>query len=263
MKLIFLGTGTSHGVPSLDCMINDHKSCRKDVCRRSLYDKKHSRTRSSLFIEHEKGNILIDVSSDFREQALRERIKSIHSVLLTHAHADHISGIPDIRSYTRSAPLNMYGSAETLQSVRQTFSYAFSDISYPGGGVPELNTIEIKSPIKIHELDITPVPVTHGLLSGCLGYRVANVGYVPDIKAITPKAMELLSGLDILILDCLHDGKEHSTHLTLGESVALARDLSPEKCYFIHMSHLIDYEADSASLDPWMEFACDGLSVEV
>ncbi|MDG5814122.1 MBL fold metallo-hydrolase [Chitinispirillales bacterium ANBcel5] len=263
MKITFLGTGTSHGVPSLDCMIHDYSFCPSGVCKRSQTDKKHRRTRSSLLITSQNKNILIDITPDFRYQALREKIKRIDSILLTHAHADHIGGIPDIRSYTRNRRLFIYGSQESIRSVKETFSYIFKSDTFVGGGIPDIGTCTVREPFELLDLSIQPVPVVHGPLKGCFGYRIGDVGYIPDVKTIPGNSMDLLKSVKVLILNCLRKNRTHSTHLTLSESMKIARELSPEKCYFIHMACDIDYEFDTELLEPWMQFSYDGLTIKI
>jgi phosphoribosyl 1,2-cyclic phosphate phosphodiesterase len=263
MKITFLGTGTSHGVPPLDCMINNYETCPQDVCRLSLSDPKHSRTRSSVLIETDTCSIIIDISEDFRFQALRERIKKIDYALITHAHADHVGGIPDIRSYTIDKPLPIYGSAHTVEQIQSTFSYIFDPSTFVGGGIPSLETVVVNDTFFLDSLRITPIVVEHGRVDGCFGYRIGDVAYIPDMKSMSETEMEKLEGLDVLILNCLRRSRSHSTHLILPESIALAQKLKPSFCYFIHMSHDIHYEADSATLESWMHFSYDGLKITV
>ena len=151
VNITFLGTGTSHGVPSIDCMLSGYARCKKNVCRLSDTDPKHRRTRSSILIEIDGKHLLIDVSSDFRQQALQYRIPKIDAVLITHCHADHIGGIPDIRSYTPAAspPLPLYGSPESVENIRQTFSYIFSSSTFIGGGIPRLDLIHVDRPFTL------------------------------------------------------------------------------------------------------------------
>jgi phosphoribosyl 1,2-cyclic phosphate phosphodiesterase len=209
--------------------------------------------------------VIADVSADFRQQALRQGISKIDAVLLTHGHIDHFGGLPDIRSYTEEEPLDVFGSSETLETVMRAFPYMFEprDRQGRGRGIPRLGMNELKTPRDVIGFKVTPVPVSHGELKECLGLRIDNVGYVPDVKHIDAKSEGLLKGLDCLILNCLRDEREHPTHMLLGQSMELARRLAPKKCYFIHMTHDIDYETDSEALDPWMEFSYDGLVVNV
>ncbi len=265
MKITFLGTGTSHGVPSIDCVKTNYQYCPKGVCKESLHDPKHNRTRSSIFLEYNGKKVLIDVSSDFRQQALREVIKEIDAVLITHMHADHIMGIPDIRSYTYppSDPLPVYGSEESIDTIMQMFHYIFDEDTFEGGGIPRLTCHRITEPFTLFDKTVTPIPVVHGPLTGCVGYRIGSMAYIPDLKEISEESKSILHNLDCLVIDCLRETRPHITHVILPESIAIARELKPEKCYFIHMCHDIHYKKDAVYLDPWMAFSYDGLTIEV
>jgi phosphoribosyl 1,2-cyclic phosphate phosphodiesterase len=246
-------------------MLSDYSLCRKGVCRASLSDPKQQRTRSSILVEYNEKHVLIDVSSDFRTQALRERIPKIDAVLITHCHSDHITGIPDIRSYTahRQDPLPLYGSDESMTVIRNSFSYVFENKAQVGGGIPRLSTNVINDSFALFGSTIFGFPVDHGGLVGSLGFRIGAMAYIPDCASLQPSALAALSGLDVLILNCLRESTTHSSHLTLEQSIALSRRIKPRKCYFIHMSHDIDYRTDSAKLDEWMSFSYDGLKIEV
>jgi phosphoribosyl 1,2-cyclic phosphate phosphodiesterase len=265
MKITFLGTGTSHGVPPLDCMIDGHARCIKDVCRLSATDPKHARTRSSLLVEWNDDVILIDVSLDFRQQALRERIPRIDAVLVTHCHADHIGGLPDLRSYTarRAEPLQLFGSAESVRSVRQAFGYIFDPGAFEGGGIPKLATCAVNGPFEIFGNPVVPIAVEHGALDGCFGYRLGGLVYIPDMKSVVEEELEKCIGAEALVLNCLRDERDHLSHLILPQAVALARRIRPRQCYFIHMCHDIHYQIDAAGLDDWMHFSFDGLKIEI
>jgi phosphoribosyl 1,2-cyclic phosphate phosphodiesterase len=265
MKITFLGTGTSHGVPPLDCMIDGHTRCKKDVCRLSTADPKHARTRSSIFVEGEGTNVLVDVSLDFRQQALRERTTRIDAVLITHGHADHIGGIPDLRSYTtkQGSALPLYGSPESINAVRRTFAYIFDPATFEGGGIPKIATHEVSGPFEVAGREVVPLRVAHGPLSGCFGYRMGPLVYIPDMKSIDDGELEKCAGAEVLVLNCLRPEREHISHLILPQSIEIARRIRPRQCFFIHMCHDIHYKIDSEKLEPWMSFSYDGLKVEI
>ncbi|MBD3419854.1 MAG: MBL fold metallo-hydrolase [Chitinivibrionales bacterium] len=264
MNVTFLGTGTSHGVPQIDCMRSDYALCRNDVCRKAEHDPRHRRMRTSIIVDVGGKSILIDVSMDFRQQMLRENIRAIDAVLMTHAHADHIGGIPDIRSYTPADghKLDFYSSSETRQKLRQSYDYIFNPDTFVGGGIPRIQLNEIDQAFEIFGCRIIPLHVSHGAMAGCFGYRINDLAYIPDIKRIRASEKRKLAGVKVLILDCLRIEREHSTHMILPESLALAREVAPQRCYFTHLCHHIDYESDSALLDKGMLFAWDGLRIE-
>jgi len=263
MEITFLGTGTSYGVPPLDCMMNGYADCPKGVCRKGDIDPKHRRTRTSIMLRKGGRTLIADVSSDFRQQALRHNLRSIDAVALSHGHIDHFGGLSDIRSYTEEKSLDVYASAETIEHVMYAFPYMFEARAGRSAGVPRLRMVELTASVNIAGFEVEPVPVAHGRLVGCLGLRIDNIGYVPDVKYMERESEERLKGLDCLIMNCLRDKPEHHTHMTIEESVELTRRLAPKKCYFIHMTHDIDYTVDSERLDPWMEFSYDGLVVNV
>jgi phosphoribosyl 1,2-cyclic phosphate phosphodiesterase len=207
--------------------------------------------------------LIADVSADFRQQALRHGIQRIDAVVLSHGHIDHFGGLPDIRSYTEKRPLEAYASSETIDTVTRAFPYMFEVRKGRGKGVPRLRMAELTGTRDIAGFRVTPVPVVHGNLKECLGLRIDNIGYVPDAKSMSADSERMLTGLDCLILNCLRDKREHRTHMLLDQSMELARRLAPKRCYFIHMTHDIDYTVDSKTLDPWMEFSYDGLIVNV
>lgn len=264
MRITFLGTGTSHGVPALDCMLENYRRCPHGLCRRAQTDRRLARTRASIAVETGEGVLLIDTSQDFRQQMLESRLSRIDAVLFTHTHADHVQGLPDIRSYCRRRddPIAIYGSAETLAELCNSFRYVFVPPgNYVGGGVPTLAPRVFAGPRRILGLAVTPVPVEHGPLDGCLGYRLDDVAYIPDVKRIPAASRALLAGLDLLILNCLRP-YAHPTHLSLEESLDYVAALSPRRCLLTHMTHNIDPAVHGRLLPKSVAFAYDGLVVQ-
>lgn len=259
MRITLLGTGTSHGVPMLDCLITNYATCPAKVCLRARYDPSYRRTRASILVQTPEISLLIDTSQDFREQMLANRIKRIDAVLYTHGHADHIYGLPDLRSYSQQqgGPIPLYGSQETLSTLQNAFSYIFSPPEYRGGGIPQVSPHLLEEEYRLGDITIVPLPVVHGPLNGCQGYRLNDVAYIPDVKVIPPSTLERLQGVKVLILNCLRH-RPHQGHLSLEESLAYAHAINPERCFLTHIAHDIDYRLETPHLPEWIRFGYDG-----
>jgi len=233
MEILFLGTGTSHGVPMIGC------NCK--VCNKARMDRKYYRTRCSILIKTNGKNILIDTSQDFRTQMLENNIKRIDIVLFTHNHADHIFGLPDIRSYNylQKEEINCYASKDVVKYLRTAFGYIFNP-KQVGGGIPKIKLNIINSEFTISGIKITPLPVKHGILN-VFGYRIKDIAYVPDVNYIPEQTMNKMKNLKVLILDGLHDEK-HPTHFNTSQAIEIIKRLKPEKAYLTHLTHRIDYQ---------------------
>lgn len=250
MRVTFLGTGTSRGIPVIGC------ECR--VC--TSENPKNRRLRSSLLIESG-CCVVIDTSVDFREQMLRYSVRELDAVLYTHHHMDHILGLDDVYPfYVRSGrPLPVYGSPETLQELRLTFRHLFSEKKYPG--IPKVETIPINGRFQIQDLTFEPIEVIHGTLP-ILGFRVAELAYITDVNHIPKDSLEKLAGLKHLVLDGLRY-KRHASHFTLAEAAETALRIGAERTYLIHMSHDVDHDEGNASLPESVTLAYDGLVLQL
>lgn len=264
MRITMLGTGTSHGVPSIDCMLENYARCPHQVCLKAVNDPRHRRTRASILVEWNGSSLLVDTSQDFRQQMLDNQVHRLDAVLYTHAHADHIFGLPDIRSFCRGKPngMDIYGAECTLEALRRTFDYIFNPPAFVGGGIPTVQPHPLEAPAEVLGLHVTPIPVLHGNAERCQGYRIENMAYIPDAKVIPDESLALLEGLDLLILNCLRP-RPHISHLCLEESLAYAQRLQPRRCLLTHMTHDIDYAHEEPNLPDWVRFGYDGLVIEV
>jgi phosphoribosyl 1,2-cyclic phosphate phosphodiesterase len=245
-QLLFLGTGTSHGVPLIGC---DCGTCRST-------DPRNHRTRCAVVVGLPQGNLLIDTPPELRMQLIRERIGLIHAVAYTHAHADHLFGLDDLRIFPRylGHALPIYCEEPVESAIRRSFAYAFDPAiqEYPAGGVPKLEFLGAR---------VTPIRLLHGP-HGILGFRIGNVAYCTDTNQIPPDSMALLEGLEVLILDGLRP-EPHVTHFSLGEAVEVARRLAPARAYFTHVSHRLEHEEINRQLPPGMALAYDGLQIRL
>ena len=252
MKLTFLGTGTSTGVPSIGC---DCETCSSD-------DPRDKRLRVSVLIEHRDKKLLVDTSIDFRQQALRAGIKHLDAVLITHCHVDHVFGLDDIRPLNfRHGAMGVYANEIAWTDLRRIFKYIFEPTHF-GGGLPQLipHTVERNSPFCIGEhIEVTPLEVIHGKLP-VIAYRFNDFAYATDLKTIPPDSMDGLRGLDVLVLDCVRI-KPHTTHLCLEEALEIIADLRPKRAFLTHLNHDILYERDSQLLPDNVWFAHDELVV--
>ena len=253
MRLTFLGTGTSTGVPSIGCECD---TCTSD-------DSRDKRLRVSIIIEHDGQTVLVDTSSDFRQQALRYGLKRLDAVLITHCHADHIFGLDDIRPLNfRYGALGVYANERAWPDIRRIFKYIFEP-TYFGGGLPQVipHTVYAGAPFCLNkDLEVTPVEVIHGRLP-VLAYRFNDFAYATDLSEIPPQSLEALRGLDVFVLDCLRF-KEHPTHLWLDKALAYVAELKPRRTYFTHMAHDVKHARDSGLLPDGVEWAYDGLEVQ-
>jgi phosphoribosyl 1,2-cyclic phosphate phosphodiesterase len=252
MKFTLLGTGTSTGVPSIGCGC---ETCTSD-------DPRDKRLRVSVLVEHAGQTVLIDTSSDFRQQALRVGLRHLDAVLVTHCHADHIFGLDDIRPLNfRHGALGVYANAPAWKDIRRIFKYIFEPSHY-GGGLPQVlaHTVEPGAPFCLGPgLEVTPVEVIHGRLP-VAGYRFNDFAYLTDLSEIPPASLELLRGLDALVIDCLRL-KPHPTHLWLDKTLEYIRELGPRRAFLTHIAHDIKHARDSALLPRGVEWAYDGLEI--
>lgn len=254
-QFVLLGTGTSVGVPTIGC------GCR--VCTGGV--PKNQRTRSAAILGLPEGNLLIDTPPDLRTQLLREGIGIVHSVLFTHAHADHLFGLDDLRLFPfflgHAVPL--YAELDVQRVIRQSFSYVFEN-SRPEthvGSRPQLTLETIdESPFELLGTSIIPIRLQHGPHFRVLGFRIGNLAYCTDTNEISDSGWALLEGLDTLVLDALRD-RPHPTHYSLEEAVAVSERLQPRQTVFTHMSHELDYETINARLPKGMELGYDGMQI--
>jgi phosphoribosyl 1,2-cyclic phosphate phosphodiesterase len=254
MRLTFLGTGTSMGVPVI--------GCRCAVC--TSPDQRNRRLRTSALLEVAGLNLLIDAGPDLRQQALNVGLTRLDAVLLTHAHADHVSGLDDLRplNFAQRSAIPLYGSADTLGHIRKRFDYAFMNGS-EGSTRPALDLVEIqaRAPFRIDQVEILPFEVRHGTWP-ITGFRVGRLGYVTDASSIPPAALECLRELDLLVINALRL-QSHPTHFSVDEARQVVEELRPRRALFVHMTHDIDHVAVNASLPRHMQLAYDGQVVEV
>lgn len=250
MKVTFLGTGTSHGVPMIGC------DCA--VCRSS--DPRDKRLRPSVLVETAGGlSLLIDAGPDLRAQALAFGIRRVDAVFFTHGHADHILGLDEIRRFNTLQGASMPGFADdiTVSEIRRVFAYAFDPATPRGGGIPQLELFTIQGPFCVGGQEVVPVPIFHGGRP-LLGFRFGAFAYLTDCSRIPDESWPLLAGLDALVLDALRE-ERHPTHFSLDEAVEAARRAGAARTYFTHMSHHLGHAATCADLPRGIELAYDGL----
>lgn len=259
MRITFLGTGTSHGVPSI--------GCRCETCVST--DPRDRRWRPSLLVQGASGadgagrSILIDTATDLREQALRFRVERVDAILFTHSHADHVMGLDDVRRYNmiQRAAIPIYGDCHTLAQIRRMFAYIFDDTTFKGGDVPELVPHVIDGPFTVGGLNVVPVPVLHGELP-VLGFRFGSFAYLTDCSRIPEGSWPLIAGVQVLVVDALRR-RPHRTHFSVDEALEVVGRVRPQRAYFTHICHDLPHEATNRSLPRGVELAFDGLVLEL
>ena len=249
-----LGTGTSHGVPMIGC------TCA--TCRST--DPRDRRLRPSIHVAlRDRISVLVDTSIDLRQQALAHGITRVDAVLFTHAHADHILGLDDLRGFNalQGSPIPCYASHGTWDTIRRQFSYVFEGPLQEGGGVPQLTTHEIAGPFVVQGIRVVPVPLWHGKLP-ILGFRIGNFAYLTDCNRIPDESWRMVENVGVLVLDALRD-EPHETHFTVTEAVAAAERIGARQTYFTHMTHDLPHVKTNARLPAGMELAYDGLVLDI
>ena len=253
MKVTFLGTGTSQGVPVIAC------TC--EVCR-SL-DFRDKRLRTSIHIQIADKSLVIDTGPDFRQQMLREYIQRLDAVLFTHAHRDHTSGLDDVRAFNFKQNMDMpvYGTHDVLEQLKVEYSYIFANNNYPG--LPRIDVREITNqPFTIGNIHITPLPVMHMKLP-VLGFRIGGLSYITDANFISDETLSKLEGTEVLVLNALQRDK-HISHFNLEEALAMVEKIKPSKAYFTHISHKLGLHTTiEKELPKHVALAFDGLQVDV
>lgn len=253
MIFTFLGTGTSQGVPMIGC------TCV--VC--SSKNPKDKRLRSSIMIESGSDRVVIDTGPDFRQQMLRENVRSLDGVVFTHEHKDHIAGLDDVRAfnYLHKKSMDIYATPRVLEALHREFFYVFSGISYPGIPKLELHTIDSR-PFKVASFDFIPIPVMH-LDLPVMGFRIGNFSYITDANYIDNDSKELIKGSEVLVLNALRKEK-HVSHFNLDEAVSLVEELKPKKAYLTHISHQLGLNDEvNRQLPAGIECAWDGLRIDL
>ena len=251
MRLTFLGTGTSCGVPVIGC------EC--EVCRST--DPHDKRTRCSALVESDTTRLLIDCGPDFRMQILPKPFRRIDGILITHSHYDHVGGMDDIRPYCQFGAINVYADPLARQSMLEMLPYCFEEHRYPGVPAIGLHEIHPHEPLHIGDIDIIPFQVMHGKLP-ILGYRIGPLTYITDMKTIDESEMPFLEGTELLVVNALRFDKPHHSHQLVGDAVAFARRVGAQRTFLIHVCHDIGLHKQVNSILPeGISLAYDGLEV--
>lgn len=255
MRITFLGTGTSVGIPMIGC---ECAVCQSD-------DPRDKRLRTGLMIEHDGQRLIVDVSADFRQQALREKVDRLDALLITHCHADHVLGLDDIRPINfRHGPIPVFASDITWQGIRRVFYYIF-ERTHVGGGLAQIVPHTIEGDFDVCGLRVTPFEVIHGRLS-VTGFRFSDgtheVAFITDCNFIPESSLAKLHGLDVLIIDALRF-KPHVTHLHLDQTLNYIDELKPRRALLTHMGHDFKHSELSRILPDGVEPAYDGLRIEL
>lgn len=251
MKLTFLGTGTSCGVPVIGCQC--------EVCQSA--DPHDQRTRCSVLVETDETRLLIDCGPDFRQQILPMPFRKIDGILITHSHYDHVGGMDDIRPYCQFGEINVYADPVARKGMLEMLPYCFAENRYPGVPAIGLHEIHKHEPFRIGDLDIMPIEVMHGKLS-ILGYRIGKLAYITDMKTIEESEYPYLEGTELLVVNALRFTKPHHSHQLVDDALAFAHRVGAKQTLLIHVCHDIGlHESVNRLLPEGVQLAYDGQEV--
>ena len=253
MKITFLGTGTSQGVPLI--------ACKCEVCKST--NVKDKRLRSSIMVETSTTTIVIDTGPDFRQQMLREQVEQLDAVVFTHEHKDHIAGLDDVRAFNfiNGKHIEVYATSRVQAAIKREFAYIFAEDKYPGIPLINLNEIDL-APFQIKDIKLIPIEVMHYKMP-VLGFRIDDFTYITDAKSISEKEKEKMKGSKVLVLNALRR-EEHISHFTFQEAIDLAKELDVEQAYFTHISHQLGlHDAVSEELPSNIFLAYDSLNLNL
>lgn len=253
MKVTFLGTGTSQGVPVV--------SCKCAICQSP--NPKDKRLRSSVLIQDQGVNVVIDSGPDFRQQMLREKLETLDAIVYTHEHKDHIGGMDDIRgfNFTMGKEIDLFMTERVLDQMKREFAYVFAENKYPG--IPEVKVQLVSNNIfNVKHLSFLPIEIMH-LKLPIMGYRIGKFTYITDMKSITDVEKEKIKSSEVIVVNALRR-EPHVSHITFDEAVAFMHELRPRKGYFTHISHQLGLHDDVMNeLPDFIELAYDGLTIEL
>lgn len=253
MKITFLGTGTSCGVPVIGCQC--------EVCQSK--EPKDRRLRCSILVETEDTRLLVDVGPDFREQILPQPFRRIDGILVTHSHYDHVGGMDDIRPYCQFGQIDVYADPIAREGMLQMLPYCFAENRYPGVPKIELNEIHAGQSFTIGDIEVMPIEVMHGKLP-ILGYRFGRFAYITDMKTINDDQLLLLEGVEVLVVNALRFDKPHHSHQLVDDALAFARRVGARRTLLTHMCHDIGlHHVVNSKLPQGVELAFDGMELAI
>ena len=254
MKITFLGTGTSCGVPVIGCQC--------EVCQSS--DQKDHRLRCSILVETDGTRLLVDCGPDFRQQILPQPFRRIDGILITHSHYDHVGGMDDIRPYCQFGEINVYADPIACKGMLQMLPYCFAEHRYPGVPAIGLHEIHAGKAFRLGDIDILPIEVMHGKLP-ILGYRFGRFAYITDMKSIEPSQLELLKGVEVLVVNALRFDKPHHSHQLVDDAIRFAHEVGARQTYLTHMCHDIGLhnEVNQHRLPADVKLAYDGQEISI